>query len=257
MSATLEPSSEAPEHIRRISRVASGGVPAQLTVESASTAEDELAKGPMRKMSVSTSMRKVSTIRKMSMVGPDWTNKMSSEGGQRKISTVSRSDSDVQRKIERSRKISRYNRENTEENTLKFVYSEAVERAIRTQYTSSAFPPISRMGQGIESKCEILKLPEIFDDWISVRKYRKSNIFGERSWRAKEDRRRSMIYEEVVEDFGSNRLPKLQHFKMLRMNRKRGSISTSRLPPVLQVTQEESPNGSEGSTPQSDVTFTV
>ena len=233
MSAMLEPGSEVPEHIRRISRVDSGGVTAQLTLDSASRAEDDSAKGPMRKMSVSTSMRKISTNRKMSMVGPDWTSKMSSEGGQRKISTVSRSDSDVQRKIEKTRKISRYNRENTEENTLKFVYSEAVERAIRTQYTSSAFPPISRIGRGIESKCEILKLPEIFDDWISVRKYRKSNISEERSWRTKEERRRSMIFEEGFEDFGSSRLPKLQHFKMLRMNRKRGSISTSRLPPVL------------------------
>ena len=259
MSAVLEPSSAAPERIRKISKEEGGGVAAQFTVDSVPTSGDELGKPLMRK--VSTTVRKMSTVstgRKVSMVGgPDWTRKMSAESAQRKISTVARSDSDVQRRMtERPRKISRYNRECTEENTLRFVYSEAVERAIRTRFRSSAFPPISRIGRGVESRCEIPKLPEMFEDWILVRKCRKNNVYGERSWKAKEERRRSTTCEESYEESGSTRLPKLQNLKMLRLNKNRGSIA-SRLPPVLKVCQEDSPNSSEGTTPQPDFSFMV
>ena len=254
-SSAVESSLAVPERIRKISKeTATGGHTGQSNIASASSTEEDSGKGASRKMS--TSVRKISTVRKFSVAGPDWTRKISAESNQRKISVVSRSDSDVQRKM--SRKISRYNRESSEENTLRFVYSEAVETAIRTNFRSSAFRPISRIARGIESHCEILKLPEIFQDWISVRKYRKSNISCERSWRIKEERRRSTIYEDSCEDSGLTRLPKVQHLKILRVNKKRGSIDpgSSRLPPVLQVTQADSPTGSEGKIPQPDLSFT-
>lgn len=158
----------------------------------------------------------------------------------RKISSVSRADATGKL----SRLSSVLNSKADAAHTFRFVYSEVVERSMRRQFRSSAFPPLTRAQRGLESQCEIPKLAEIFQDLLTVRRFRKSNVSQDRQWRAREEQQRRA---STHQDAGSPRLPKLQHLKAMRMARKRSSAVPTRLPPLMQ----ESDSNSSVTTPLS------
>ncbi len=111
--------------------------------------------------------------------------KQSSEEGDRRLS--------MDKDKKQDRRVSRFQRE--EDHTIKFVYSEAVERALRSEFKSSAFPPVSRTGRAPENY-EIVNLPNIYQDLTTSRKLRRHNIARERSYWAKERHRRKHPLED-------------------------------------------------------------
>ncbi len=80
-----------------------------------------------------------------------------------------------------------HGKEETYNNVVKFVYSEAVEKAIRHFHKSSAFPPYSASTMYLsDPKIEILKLSELYTDLVTFRRTRKHNIEREQSFKAKD-----------------------------------------------------------------------
>ena len=72
------------------------------------------------------------------------------------------------------------------ENTLHFVYSDEVEKAMRSNFRCSAYPPISREGpMNYEPLVFIERLQDIHSDLVSFRRNRRFNLAREDSWKAK------------------------------------------------------------------------
>ena len=113
--------------------------------------------------------------------------------------------------------------EDVDKNVLRFVYSEAVDTAMRRKYVSSAFPANGLLTtersnlpkQAPKIKVvEILKLPQIFDDFRSVRIMRKKNVQREKRWRDRMTKKGLPVFDQNKMDDTSRKtstikLPKL------------------------------------------------
>lgn len=93
--------------------------------------------------------------------------------------------------VQRSRKSSSRElsalREHSTNNphVLKFVYSKEVERSLRSQYQSSALPPISAVGK-VGPQVDISHLEDIYQDFVTFRHMRRHNVEREMSWKVKD-----------------------------------------------------------------------
>ena len=93
---------------------------------------------------------------------------------------------------------SRYSRghstDDHDKNVFRFVYSEAVDKAMRKKYRRSALPELLTQASTMSMKripptgnkmVEILKLPQLYSDLKSVQFMRKRNLRVEKKWRNK------------------------------------------------------------------------
>lgn len=90
-----------------------------------------------------------------------------------------------------------------------FVYSEAVEKAIRRGYKTSAYPPLSGPRLRRDNTFLVHSLPDIYSNLVTVRHMRKRNVEKE------EEFRKSMpdLYAEMMDDSqlkDNPRLPRLR-----------------------------------------------